>query len=58
MTPEEKADELEEKFGKALALKCVDELLYFADTQANGNQKGENVRIDWIKYFNKVKQEI
>lgn len=43
---------------KLCAIKCVDELLYFADTQANGIQKSESVRVDWIKYFQGVKLEI
>ena len=67
MTPKEKAKELVDKLLKrnyiyeaALdsARFSVDELLYFADTQANGSQKGENVRVDWINYFNEVKNEL
>jgi hypothetical protein len=59
MTPKEKAKELVLKFGsKTSALLCVDELLYFSDTQANGTQKGLNIRTDWIEYFNNVKHEL
>jgi hypothetical protein len=67
MTPKEKAKELVNKLLKRnyiyeaaldAARFSVDELLYFADTQANGLQKGKNVRADWINYFNDVKHEL
>ena len=67
MTPKEKARELVDKLMKRnyiyeaaldAARFSVDELLYFADTQANGLQTGDNVRVDWIKYFNEVKHEL
>ena len=40
------------------AIVTVDELLYFADTQANGTQKGESARVDWVDYFGKVREEL
>lgn len=43
---------------KLCAIKCVEELLYFSDTQANGDQKGNSVDKNWIEYFQEVKQEI
>ena len=59
MEAKEKAKRLVIEFGgKEPALLCVDELLYFCDTQANGRQKGHGVRVDWAEYFNDVKKEI
>ena len=61
MTPKIKAEDLYHKFltcqpevwmAKQIALICVDELLYFADTQADGDQER------WVEYFNEVKKEI
>ena len=74
MTPKEKAielhdkyyrvferlglDDLPSKYAKEQATICIEELLYFSNTQANGLQTGNSVRVDWIEYFNKVKYEL
>jgi len=61
MTPKEKARKLVDRYysvdiplqqAKQCALICIEELLYFADTQSDGNQKR------WVRWFNVVKQEI